>query len=138
MSSIDTGSTTAQPTPTPAANSVNVLKRQKTIPICQYMTMFQNLNIIYSTNLMIPLLTKCFFPEVNTPASHIYLEPNAEPYARYTPIPIRSISSSLLRALIAGNRLSFFKIYSHFAYFCLNFQIFYPFLPFLYFFLLFF
>ena len=130
MSSIDTGSTTAQPTPTPAANSVNVPKRQKTIRICQYMTMFQNLNIIYSTNLMIPLLTKCFFPEINTPASHIYLEFNAESYARYTPIPIRAFSSSLLRTLIADNHLPLFKIYSHFAHFPQIFKYFALFCPF--------
>ena len=103
---------------------------QKTIHICQYMTMFQNLNIIYSTNLMIPLLTKCFFPEINTPASHIYLEFNAESYARYTPIPIRAFSSSLLRTLIADNHLPLFKIYSHFAHFPQIFKYFALFCPF--------
>ena len=28
------------------------------------------------------------FPEMNAPAAHIHLKPNAEPYARHTPIPV--------------------------------------------------
>ena len=46
---------------------------------------------------------------------------------------VRAYSSSLLRAIIACNDLPFFKIFSKFAYFCPNFQIFWPltfFLPF--------
>ena len=42
----------------------------------------------------------------------------------------RAFSSSLLRAVIARNHLSFFKIFSNFVYFCQNFQICCPFFPF--------
>ena len=42
----------------------------------------------------------------------------------------RAFSSCLLRAIIARNHLPFFKILSNFVHFCLNVQIFCPFLPF--------
>ena len=42
----------------------------------------------------------------------------------------RAFSSSLLRAIVARNHLSFFKIFSNLVHFCLNFQIFCPFLTF--------
>ena len=54
----------------------------------------------------------------------------------YKKIKGRAFSSSLLRAIIAHNHLLFFKIFSNFVYFCPNFQIFCPFLPFLEIFLL--
>ena len=40
---------------------------------------------------------------------------------------IRTFSSSLLRAIIACNYLTFFKIFSNFVHFCSSFQIFWPF-----------
>ena len=44
--------------------------------------MFQNLNNIYSTNLMIPpLISGLSFPETNAQAAHIHLKSNAESYA---------------------------------------------------------
>ena len=42
----------------------------------------------------------------------------------------RAFSSSLLCAIVARNHLFFFKIFSNLVHFCLNFQIFCPFLTF--------
>ena len=43
---------------------------------------------------------------------------------------VRAYFSSFLRATIAHNHLPFLKIFSNFAHFCPNFQIFCPFLTF--------
>ena len=42
----------------------------------------------------------------------------------------RAYSSCFIHAIVARMRLPFFKIFSNFVHFCLNFQIFYPFCPF--------
>ena len=87
--SIDTGSTNAQPPPTPAINSVNVSKLQKNIlypPINDNVPKLKQYLLDHFND---TAFNQCItFPEIKPQAAHIHHKANAEPYVRHTPIPV--------------------------------------------------